>query len=216
MRVIFLGGKSYGVGALRFLVVNWDVIAIDGDDLIKTEARRLEIPLLGEVELGRIDLLISYLYKKRVREPLLSYPRLGCVNFHPGWLPEFAGACGYNVAILEGAHQYGCTAHFMTDQIDGGDIIARRAVYLDWNETAYSLAMKTYEEMFWLLNDVVRSFELGSVKRIPQTNTRYMKWAEVEKLRYILPEDDAKTIDRKTRAFYFPPYKGAERKDIHV
>lgn len=226
-----MGSKKQGVEALRFLVVNWEVVAVDGDNEVKAEARYLGIPCISQedmcsyirgsdyarihygkdyVGLDKVDLLISYLYKQKVVEPLLSYPRLGCVNFHPGWLPDFGGACGYNIAILEKALQYGCTAHFMTDQIDRGDIIARRAVYLYGGETAYSLAMKTYEEMFELLQFVWRSFENGTVKRIPQKNTRYMKWAEVDKLRTILPEDDTETIDRKIRAFYFPPYNGAE------
>jgi len=210
MKVIFVGGKKYGVNVLRYLLTDWDVIAVDGDEEVRAEGKRLHIPYLEDIELGDVDLLISYLSRKKIGEPLLSHPRLGCINFHPGWLPEFGGACGYNIAILENVKQYGCTAHFMTAQIDRGDIIDRRAVYLDRNETAYSLAIKTYEEMFTLFQKVLRSIECGTVKRTPQFNTRYMKWEDVEKLRYILPGDSPETIDRKKRAFHFPPYKGAE------
>ena len=52
--------------------------------------------------LGEVDLVVSFLFWNRIREPLISLGRVGCLNLHPAPLPDFRGVGGYNVAILEG------------------------------------------------------------------------------------------------------------------
>ncbi len=62
---------------------------------------------------------------------------------HPGPLPGFRGARGYNYALLEGVEEYGATLHWMTDQFDDGDIVASVPVPIRENETALSLYQRT-------------------------------------------------------------------------
>ena len=60
-----------------------------------------------------VDLVISFLFWKRIREPLLSLGRIGCLNFHPAPLPDMRGVGGYNVAVLEGMSEWGVSCHFV-------------------------------------------------------------------------------------------------------
>src|SRR5262245_16459653 len=54
----------------------------------------------GRGELDGADVVISFLYWRLIREPLVSLGRIGCLNFHPAPLPDFRGVGGYNLAIL--------------------------------------------------------------------------------------------------------------------
>ena len=75
-------------------------------------AERHGLPLADDDGAAReppedVDVVISFLFPKLIREPLLSLGRIGCLNFHPAPLPDFRGLGGYNVAILEGLRRVG-------------------------------------------------------------------------------------------------------------
>ena len=58
-------------------------------------ARRHGLPLVSEAELyanppADIDVVISFLYWRLIREPLISLGRVGCLNFHPPPCPTSA------------------------------------------------------------------------------------------------------------------------------
>ena len=43
-------------------------------------------PKSGDFELG-----VSYCYPRKITEPILSMPKKGFINYHPGPLPEYKG-----------------------------------------------------------------------------------------------------------------------------
>ena len=70
-----------------------------------------------------VDVVISFLFWKLIREPLVSLGRIGCLNFHPAPLPDLRGLGGYNVAILEGMREWGVSCHFVDESFDTGDLV---------------------------------------------------------------------------------------------
>ena len=74
---------------------------------------------------NKIDLIISAAYPQIFSNELISTPIKGAVNFHPSLLPKFRGAHPHYWAIVKGEAESGLTAHFMTENIDEGDIIAQ-------------------------------------------------------------------------------------------
>lgn len=95
--------------------------------------------------IDKIDLVISLLFWKRIRKPLIQLPRIACINFHPAPLPEFRGIGGYNVAILEDLPYWGAAVHFVDESFDTGDLIDVRHFDIDASrETAFSLEQKTH------------------------------------------------------------------------
>jgi len=237
VRVIFCGRKTYAADALRYIVgkLGWEVALVitSNEPLwmpspwLSEYAQKLHIPVatLSEannhitrnfmVESGfylkGVDLLISYLFSPKIVEPLLSLPKMGCINFHPAPLPEFAGFGGYNYAILEESEWYGCSAHFMDESIDTGDIIKVRRIALDSNnETAFSLERRTQAEMLLLFREICDIIDRGDkLPRVKQHRVHLIKRGEFEKAREIRPEDNIEVVDRKIRAFWYPPYPGA-------
>ena len=91
-------------------------------------AQRHGLPLVSDDELyaeppANVDVVISFLFWKLIREPLVSLGRVGCLNFHPAPLPDLRGLGGYNVAILEGMREWGVSCHFVDESFDTGDLV---------------------------------------------------------------------------------------------
>ncbi len=69
------------------------------------------------------DLGISYCYPRKITNPLLSTPKKGFVNYHPGPLPNYKGPNEYEEAIKNQEIQWGVTVHEMNEDYDTGKII---------------------------------------------------------------------------------------------
>jgi len=161
--------------------------------------------------LDKIDLVISLLFWKRIRQPLIELPGIACINFHPAPLPEFRGIGGYNIAILEDLNYWGAAVHLVDESFDTGEIIDVRRFDIDASqETAFSLEQKTQAVLFEMFRDT-----MALVKRDrkfagkPQGEGRYISKQDFERLRRIQPDDSPETIARKVRAFWYPPNGGA-------
>src|SRR5690606_5587196 len=111
-------------------------------------------------------LIVSYLFWRKIKEPLISGPRYGCINFHPAILPDWRGTAGYNIAILNKLSEWGATAHYIDKDIDTGDIIKTFKFNFDYRtETAFSLEKKTQEIQVELFKSVI--LDVLSVGRVP-------------------------------------------------
>ena len=224
MRVVFMGKcKRSSARALRWLVEQGievaAVVASEPEPWTQEEQRvdlvaeRHGLPLVGDEELYAappedVDVVISFLFWKRIREPLLSLGRVGCLNFHPAPLPDLRGLGGYNVAILEGRPEWGVSCHFVDETLDTGDVVEVMRFPIDQGtETAFSLDLRSQERLLELFQRVMAKALGGEeLPREPQGQGRYIDRAEFESLRVVRPGDD---LERKLRAFWYPPHPGA-------
>lgn len=89
-----------------------------------------------------IDLIVLARYM-RIMSPnfVWRYPNR-IVNIHPSLLPAFPGAFAYMQAYERGAKIVGCTAHYVTEDLDQGPIIFQDAFAIDSDETVESLKIK--------------------------------------------------------------------------
>lgn len=68
------------------------------------------------------------------------------INIHHSFLPAFAGANPYRQAYERGVKLVGATAHFVTDELDEGPIIAQQIISADHSHTASDM-MKAGKEI---------------------------------------------------------------------
>lgn len=164
---------------------------------------------------GEIDLVVSYLYWRKIRRPLIEGPKLGCINFHPAILPDWRGCAGYNIAILKKLKEWGATAHYVEETIDTGPIIRVFKFNFDYRlETAQSLERKTQEAQVELYKSVMLDImEHGRLDSVPQNKDEgvYISRQQMLDLMKIDLNDAAtlEDLDLKIRACWFPPYSGA-------
>ena len=89
-----------------------------------------------------VDLIVLARYM-RILSPnfVWRYPNR-IINIHPSLLPAFPGAFTYVQAYERGAKIVGCTAHYVTEDLDQGPIIFQDAFAIDEDETLESLKRK--------------------------------------------------------------------------
>jgi methionyl-tRNA formyltransferase len=165
-------------------------------------------PSGSELDLEGVDMVLSVLFWKRIREPLISLGRLGCLNFHPAPLPDVRGLGGYNMAVLEALDEWGVSCHFVDEQFDTGELVQVDRFPIDPDAaTAWSLDVDSQEHLFDLFTAVVGRVLAGEdLPRSPQGEGRYISGDEMYAQRRIEPGDD---VGRKLRAFWYPPWPGA-------
>lgn len=73
------------------------------------------------------------------------------INTHPSLLPSYGGKGMYGVKVQEallqaGETRAGCTVHYVTEEIDGGAIIAQQSIPVIAGETAWELGGRVFKE----------------------------------------------------------------------
>jgi formyltetrahydrofolate deformylase len=104
-----------------------------------------ETHILKIVEDFNVDLIVLARYM-RVLSPnfVWRFPNR-IINIHPSLLPAFPGAYAYVQAYERGAKIVGCTAHFVTDELDQGPIICQDAFSVLPSDTLESIKEKGRE-----------------------------------------------------------------------
>lgn len=236
MEIIFLGkNKPSVVKGLQFLFDSRvSIKAIisspiknqnnDENELLKL-AEKYNVPLMSDLELNsilenkkkcdekfkKIDLVISYLYPKKIKSELIKIAKIGCINFHPAPLPEFRGVSPYCFGILENFPYWGVTCHFIDNDFDTGDIIQVKKFDVNlMKETSFSLEQKSQKHLFELFKNITKIlFDGKDLPRKKQVNGKYFSKKDFERLRQINENDSKELISKKIRAFWYPPFPGA-------
>ena len=101
-------------------------------------------------------------------ELVKAYPN-AIMNVHPALIPAFCGAGYYGLHVHEKALEYGvklsgATVHFVSEECDGGPIIAQRAVEVRHDDTPEVLQKRIMEQAEWkLLPEAVSLFCQGRI-----------------------------------------------------
>lgn len=120
-----------------------------------TDQNIAEMEILQLVEKFDIDLIVLARYM-RILTPnfVWRYPNR-IINIHPSLLPAFPGAYAYVQAYERGAKIIGCTAHFVTEDLDQGPIIIQESFKVASEDTLETIKLKgQIAEAFALLEAV--------------------------------------------------------------
>ncbi|MDQ6724505.1 MAG: formyltetrahydrofolate deformylase [Thermoproteota archaeon] len=117
-----------------------------------------EDKILQLVEQFDIDLIVLARYM-RILTPnfVWRYPNR-IINIHPSLLPAFPGALAYVQAYERGAKIIGCTAHFVTEDLDQGPIIIQESFKVLPDDTLETIKKKGQVAESTALLDAVKLF----------------------------------------------------------
>lgn len=91
----------------------------------------------------------------------IAHYRGRLINIHPSLLPQFPGLDTHARAIAAGVAEHGATVHFVTDEVDGGPIIAQARVPVQPGDTPTALAARVLQAEHRLLPQAIRDFAAG-------------------------------------------------------
>ena len=129
--------------------------------------RAMTIALVEKLKELNIDLVVLAGCMVIFTEELVqAYPN-AIMNVHPALIPSFCGEGFYGLHVHEAALRYGvklsgATVHFVSEECDGGPIIAQKSVPVMENDTPETLQRRIMEQAEWkLLPEAVALFCQG-------------------------------------------------------
>ena len=141
--------------------------------------KRKDINSPGTIRLFRLmkpDLLISY-FNQILKREVLSIPKLGSINIHPGYLPQFRGVASSFWAMKNYHPHGGVTLHYMKEKLDEGDIITKAKINIkqgmSLHEHNYLCVRRGGEMLVRVLNQLAGG---RKIKIERQTDGRYYSW----------------------------------------
>jgi formyltetrahydrofolate deformylase len=87
--------------------------------------------LLKNLQLLNPDLIVLARYMRILPQRIVAAFQHKIINIHPSLLPYFPGAAPYKQAYESGVRVHGCTAHFVTEQLDEGPVILQDVFHIN-------------------------------------------------------------------------------------
>lgn len=106
---------------------------------------------------AEVELICLAGYMRIVGETLLKAYNGHIINLHPSLLPAFKGARAIEQAMEYGVKVFGATIHYVDESLDGGQIIAQRAVEYDGD---------SLEEITAKIHTVEHQLYIETIKKI--------------------------------------------------
>ncbi len=137
------------------------------------QPRRIgEAQVLDWIARASPDVLLVVAYGQKVPPEICRLPSRGALNLHGSLLPALRGAAPCNWAIIRGLKETGVTVQYLAQEMDAGDVLARRAVSVGPRETAPSLHDRLAGIGAEVVLDVLAQIEAGTQTAEAQDPTR--------------------------------------------
>ena len=188
LRIVFMGTPQFSVSTMCALAdSDHEIVAAycqpprpggRGMDVKKSwihqKAEELNIPVftpltlkdedvLRQFNAHHCDIAVVVAYGLILPQPILSAPRLGCINAHASLLPRWRGAAPIQRAIEAGDKNTGVMIMQMEEGLDTGPVILGESIPIDDQMNAGQLHDKLSELTAKLMVDALSRLEAGLV-----------------------------------------------------
>ncbi len=120
---------------------------------------------LRNLEFICAELIVLAGFMKIIPDEIVNAFPNRIINLHPSLLPAFKAARNaIDDAWNYGVKISGCTVHFVNSQIDGGRIIAQKAVEITPNDTLETFEAKIHAAEYATLPYVLEDIASGKIK----------------------------------------------------
>lgn len=114
------------------------------------------------IESTQPDLIVLAGFMRVLKPKFLGAFAGKIINLHPSLLPAFPGLDGIGQALRAGVRVTGCTVHYVTLEVDGGQVIAQANVAVETGDTLESLTAKVHAAEHQLLPSVIKQLSEAS------------------------------------------------------
>jgi methionyl-tRNA formyltransferase len=197
MRIVFMGTPEFAVPSLRALIDSEDEVVAVVCQPDKPKGRGLEVvspptkvlaekhcilvlqpqrikteEFFNELKELNPDLICVVAYGKILPKNILDLPTHGCINVHASILPKYRGAAPINWAIIRGERITGITTMRMDEGMDTGDMLLKREVPIDDEDTGETLSQRLSIIGAELLIETIRLLKEGKLTPVPQDHSQ--------------------------------------------
>jgi methionyl-tRNA formyltransferase len=130
---------------------------------------RIKAPeALDAVGAMRPDAVVVMAYGQILPLALIELPPVACLNLHASLLPRHRGAAPIHAAIAAGDRETGITVMYVSEGLDAGDVLLRRAIPIRRRETTASLHDRLAELAATAMGEALDLLAGGRAPRSPQ------------------------------------------------
>ena len=105
------------------------------------------------------DIILSINVYQRIKEGVLSLPKIAAINNHFGLLPKYKGMAPYIWAMANGEKEIGMTVHHMVLEFDQGKIIEQNVLPIHDADSAMSVYLRGCEIARHMICDAINKLE---------------------------------------------------------
>lgn len=164
MRIIFMGTPDFSVGTLEALIAAGHEVclAVTQPDKPKGRGKEMQFPPVKEAAIAhnipvfqpkkiremecieelrkyQADVMVVVAFGQILPKAILEMTPYGCINVHASLLPKYRGAAPIQWSIISGESVTGVTTMQMDEGLDTGDMILKKEVLIEPDETGETL-----------------------------------------------------------------------------
>lgn len=128
------------------------------------DRNEFDLALQNTIDSYSPDLVVLAGFMRILGADFVSHFSGRILNIHPSLLPKFPGINTHQRAIDAGEKEHGVSVHFVTEELDGGPVIAQDRVQVAADDSAESLAEKVLEKEHLLYPKVVSWYAGGRLE----------------------------------------------------
>ena len=233
MKIVFFGTSEFAIPAFRELLSSRHKVLALVSQPDRKRGRRLKVspPPTKVLALARdikvyqpenasgyetvdylkkleADLFVVVSFGQILKKTVLALPKSYSINLHGSLLPKYRGAAPTNWAIINGDTSSGVTIIKMNERLDEGDIISKKDLEIDQEDTNITLSEKLSEIGARLLLEAMDSIENGKATFEKQDEALATYAPKLKKEDALIDwKEPARVIRNKVRGFI--PWPGA-------
>ncbi|WGH26575.1 MAG: hypothetical protein NHG02_00915 [Candidatus Shikimatogenerans bostrichidophilus] len=179
--IIIMSNGNFGIPTIKYLIKNQKKYYYNINCIIttKNKIKKKKNFIKNIAKKYKINLIYSeYIYKKKnikkikkinpdiqllisfkiIKYKLWKIPKIGTINIHPSLLPLYKGSSPINWVLINNEKKTGLTSFFINDDIDGGNIILQKEIYIKKNYN--------YKKLKKIIIKKTKKFTLKSILKI--------------------------------------------------
>ena len=202
MKIVFFGTSSFAIPSLRELIGSRHEILAVVTQPDRQKGRNLKLSQPETKVLARAkgikvyqpedasssdatqylkglgaDLFVVISFGQILKKNILSIPKLYSLNLHGSLLPKYRGAAPTNRAIINGDKATGITIIKMNERMDEGDIILKKEIDIDPEDTNITLSENLSELGARALLEVMAMIDSGKRVSLEKQNNAEATYA---------------------------------------
>ncbi len=128
-----------------------------------TDRKDFDQILMQKIDEYTPDLIVLAGFMRILTKEFVQHYRGKMINIHPSLLPKYQGLHTHRRALEAGDRKHGCSIHFVTEELDGGPIIAQSSCEILAHDTEQTLMQRVQQLEHKLYPQVIHDFCEGKI-----------------------------------------------------
>lgn len=121
---------------------------------------------LAQVGAWQADLVVLAGFMRVLSADFIAKMPVPMINLHPSLLPKYKGLDTHARVLQAGERQHGCSVHWVTAELDSGQVLTQAVLMIDPKDTADTLKKRVQVLEHQLLPLTIKWLVLGALSQI--------------------------------------------------